>query len=71
MPLVASRQGGGPDTPGNAQIERHRPALHGLLREFNAACGQQLLDHARAKWEPLVLPHRVADHVGRAAIARI
>ena len=37
----------------------------------DAACGQHLLDHAQAQREAEVQPDRVADDLGREAVAGI
>jgi hypothetical protein len=71
VPLVASRQRGGSDTPGNAQAELHRPASHGLVGQIDATGGQQFLNHAQAQRETVVQPHRVADHIGRKPVAGV
>ena len=55
----------------NVLAELQRPLPHGLVADDDAARGQHLLDHAQAEGEAEVQPHRVADDLGRKAVAGV
>jgi hypothetical protein len=55
--------------PGDRKAEFHRPASHCSVCEFDSASGRQFLGHAQAQWQTVVRPDRVADNVGRKAVA--
>ena len=44
---------------------------YGLVADDDAAGGQHLLDHAQAEREAEVQPNRVADDLGRKAVASV
>src|SRR5215213_9327795 len=71
MPLVARRRQPPPDPVGKVLAELARPLPHGLVTDDDAACGQHLLDHAQAEREAKVEPNRMADDLGRKAVASI
>ena len=55
----------------NAWPNLQRPLPHGLVADDDAARGQHLLDHAQAEREAEIQPDRVADDLGREAVAGI
>src|SRR4051794_30364378 len=50
-----------------AELERRLP--YGLVADDDAAGGQHLLDHAQAERKSEIQPNRVADDLGRKAVA--
>ena len=58
-------------TPGICRLatELARPAANSLVADSGPALGEQLLDIAQAQREVETQPHRMADHVGREAVA--
>src|SRR5918997_847251 len=71
VPLVPGAGQPPPDPVGEVLAELERPPPHGLVADDDAAGGQHLLDHAQAQREAEVQPHRVADDLGREAVAGI
>jgi hypothetical protein len=71
VPLVSGAGQPPPDPVGELLAELERPLPNGLMADHDAACRQHLLDHAQAKREAKVQPHRLADHLGREAMAGI
>src|SRR3954453_13545419 len=57
--------------PAILMAELERPLSYGLVADDDAACGQHLLDHAQAEREAEVQPNRVADDLGRKAVASV
>ena len=68
VPLVAARWRVRAKAPGNGGPELQRPASNCLVGHLDAACGQQLLDHAQAQRETEVQPDRVADDLRRKSV---
>ena len=71
VPLVPDAGEPSPDPVGELLAELERPLPDGLVADHNAACRQHFLDHAQAEREAKVQPHRLADHLGREAMASI
>jgi hypothetical protein len=71
VPLVSSTGQPSPDPVGELLTELERPLPDGLVADDDAACRQHLLDHAEAEREAEVQPNRLADDLGREAIAGI
>jgi hypothetical protein len=71
MPLVSGTGQPPPDPIGECLTELHRPSPHDLVDDDNAACGQHLLDHAQAERKAEIQSNRMADDLGREAIAGV
>src|SRR4051794_6149286 len=71
VPLVAGTGQPPADLVREALAELERPLPHGLVADRDAAGGQQLLDHPQGEREAEVEPDRVADDLGREAVAGV
>ena len=71
MPLVAGTGQPPADLVREALAELERPLPHGFVAHEDAASGQHLLDHPQAQREAEVEPDRVADDLGREAVAGV
>src|SRR4051794_6631310 len=71
VPLVAGPRQPAADLVRERLAELERPLPHGLVADGDAAGGQQLLDHPQAEREAEVEPDRVADDLGREAVAGV
>src|SRR4051794_5847697 len=60
-----------PDPVGERLAELQGPLPHALVADDDAACRQHLLDHAQAERKAEIQPNRVADDLGREAVAGI
>src|SRR3954465_14714519 len=60
-----------PHPVGEVLAELERPLPYGLVADDDAAGGQHLLDHAQAEREAEIQPNRVADDLGRKAVASV
>src|SRR4051812_12848993 len=60
-----------PDPVGDALPKLEAPLAHRLMADDDAARGQDLVHVAQAQGEAEVEPHRVADDLGREAIAGV
>jgi hypothetical protein len=58
-----------PEIGRDQRSEADRPLPYDLVADLDAALGEQLLDVAQAQGEPKVEEHRLADDVGREAVA--
>ena len=56
---------------GDLRAEGQHPAPDALVRDGDAAFGQELLDITEAEREPEIHPHGALDDVARIAVARI
>lgn len=54
---------------GESRAEALHPAADALIRDLNAALGQQLLHVSIAQWKPQVQPYCVLDNHMREAVA--
>src|SRR4051795_12709254 len=71
VPFVSGRRQAPPDLVGERLAELARPLPYRLVADDDAMRGQHLLNHAQAEREAKVEPDRVADDLGREAIAGI
>src|SRR5215213_987471 len=71
MPLVSSAGQPAADLIGECLAELEAPLPHGLVAEDDATSRQHLLDHAQAQRKAEVEPDRVADDLGREAVAAV
>src|SRR5207245_4441188 len=71
VPLVAGTGQPATDLVRERLAELERPLPHGLVADGDAAGGGQLLDHPQGEREAEVEPDRVADDLGREAVAGV
>ena len=71
VPLVSGTGQPAPDLVGEVLAELVRPLAHGPVAHDDAAGGQHVFDHAQAQRKAEVEPDRVADDLGREAVAGI
>src|SRR3954471_24122072 len=69
--LVARTGQPAPDLVGEALAELARPLPHGLIAHLDAASREDLIHVAQAQRKAEVEPDRVADDLGREAIAGV
>ena len=69
MPFIAA--GGGPpaDLISECLAELLPPLAHGLVGHANPTRRQHFFDHAKAQGKPEIEPNRMADDLGRKAMA--
>ena len=70
-PTIAARPQAFLDLPGVVGPECVAPLADGLIRDCDAAFGQEVFDIAEAQCEPMVEPHRSRDDFGRESISAI
>jgi hypothetical protein len=71
VPFVATARRSLANAVGEFPAEFEAPLPDRLVRHRDAAGGQHLLDHAQAQREPKIEPYRIADDLGRVAIAGV
>jgi CheY-like chemotaxis protein len=71
MPRVADGPRPTPEPPRVGRTEDLAPVPDGLVRQRDAALGEEVFDVAEAEGEPVVEPDGVADHRGREPVAWI
>src|SRR5215213_3165436 len=71
MPFISGAGCPAPDLVGEVLAELACPLPHALVADDDAACRQHLLDHAQAERKAEIQPDRVADDLGRVAVAGI
>src|SRR3954453_15668636 len=71
VPLVARSRQPAADPVREVLAELEAPLPHGLVADGDAASGQHLLDHPQGEREAEVEPDRVADDLGREAVAGV
>jgi hypothetical protein len=71
MPFIATNRRAAADPFGEFPTELLGPAANGFMADDDPARGQHFLDHPQAQREPKIEPNRIADHLGREAMAAI
>jgi len=71
VPFVAEPGRVMADRRGKIPSEFLSPVLHGLMADENAAGGQQIFDHSKAKRKSEVEPHRAAYDLGGKSVTAI
>ena len=71
MPTIIRSWPEASEPPGIAVSELENPTTHGLVGDFEAALGQQILDVSEAQREAAIEPYGVLDDLGRESVATI
>src|ERR671931_203375 len=71
MPFVGRSRSAPTELVGVGRPELATPEADGLIADLDASLGEQLFDVAMAQVEPEVQPDRVADELGREAMATV
>ncbi len=69
--MAVRLEASGPQPAGDHWTKGEHPASDTLVRDHDAAFGQELLDITEAEREPEIHPHGALDDVAWIAVARI